>query len=152
MADGFCSSEFRFMGTQCGIYACDFTMSELPLAINTGDASLQIASVCAPFYYEANAFPCTFDWIHDARNIVLKNFLPPPPLKKKKTPPRRLFSNVNKLHFYGSRNLERFNFFIPGEYAGIKIFIASVYSQIIFFFFALYTLFSARFKSPSITP
>lgn len=67
MAGEFCSS--GALQHTMRIYACDFMMSELPLAINTEDASLQIASVCAPFYYEANAFPHTFDWIHGARNI-----------------------------------------------------------------------------------
>jgi len=78
--------------------------------------------------------------------ISFWKFLPLPPLKKKKTRPRRLFSNMDKLHFYGSRNLGRFNFFIPGEYAGglkslLRQFILRLYFSslhyILYFLFVL---------------
>lgn len=48
---------------------------------------------------------------------------------------------IDKLHFYEAEIERRSNFFIPGEYAGIKIFTASVYPQIIYFpFYLLYVI------------
>lgn len=83
--------------------------------------------------------------------IILKN------IKKKESNIHAATSSSfeDKLHFYGAEIERRSNFFIPGEYARIKIFTAfSLSSDYIFSFLSSlrYTLFSARFKSPSITP
>lgn len=96
-------------------------------------ASLQIASVCASFYYVAHFHVSLIGFMTPEIYWVLKN-------QKRKA--RRLL--LSKWTFL-CKNSKRFNFFIPGEYARIKIFTAVyMFSDYIFFFyvpFALYFIF-----------
>lgn len=111
-------------------------------------ASLQIASVCASFYYVAHFHVSLIGFMTLEIYWVSKNV-------RQKGKKCRHVVFFRSEHFYAEIQNDLIPL-SPRNMRGLKSLPhQSIYSQIIFSFFMFflrYTLFSARLKSPSITP